>query len=628
MNQTIKTLGFVVVAAVSIVVAAGTYYANRPVDLDDFSDVGEKFYPAFEDPNVATGLQVAAYQDETGKTELFKVDVKDGLWRIPSHHDYPADAQDRLAKTAASMVGVIRLALEERSQAAHKRYGVVDPLDKDAGTDGRGDRLTLYKGGDVLVDFIVGHKIANSENLYYVRRADETRVYTADLGRFDVSTKFSDWIKQDVLEINRNDVKDIIVGRYHVDEVQGRVVQQGKITLSRESNESDWQLTGLKTEAEKLKANEVNSLLSSLDDLKIAGVRAKPAGLSAGLKGESESISIDPLVQRDMAEKGVFISGRGEFVYNEGKVNVGLNNGVIYELGFGEEFSGNDLDIEIGKQPSPTEEAEKIAKEVEKKEDDSDAASNNEEKADDGLTKSRYLFVTAYFDKALLGPEPTAPVKPEAPAEKKEEKKEDSKESEEKPKAEGEKPEPEAKPADPQAEYKKALDEYTLQKEVYEIKKKEFEGKIAAGEKRVAELNRRFADWYYVIPEETFAKLKLKREDLVEEIKTEDKPEADQPEQTPEKPAPQMKAPAEEKSEAGANKTEEKKSDEKSEDKKPEPAKPEMEKPEASKPESMTEEPAKSESEKKEPATSEPVKEEPKTPEPEKAPEPAAETPE
>lgn len=578
MTQTIKTLLFVVMAAVSIGVAAGTYYANRPVDLDDFVDVGEKFYPDFQDPNEATGLQVAAYQDETGKTELFKVDFKNGLWRIPSHHDYPADAQDRLAKTAASMVGVTRLALGERTKAAHKKYNLVDPLDKDASTEGRGDRVTLYKGDAVLVDFIVGKKVENSNNLYYVRRADEERFYTADLGQFDVTTKFSDWIKQDVLEIRPDDVKEVLIGRYYVDEVQGKVVPQETIDLKRAGEQGEWKLEGLKKDKEKLKASEITSLVTALDGLQIVGVRPKPPGLSAALKGDADTISIDPFVQRDMVEKGVFINRRNEFVYNEGKVNVGLNNGVNYELGFGEEFTGSEFDIEVGKpaEPKPAEEAAKIAEEVEKKDGDKkEDEKSADEKKDDGKKTSRYLFVTAFFDKDLLGPAPKAPLKPEPPKEeakpeepKAEESKDaDKKSADEKADAKPEEAEkkdekkeekPSEKPVDKKAEYEKALEEYKIQSEVYELQKKDYDAKVKAGEERVAELNRRFADWYYVIPEESFLKLKLQRASLVEAVEvaaeqTPDAPKKDGAMSAGEKPAapqPATEKPSAEKPEA------------------------------------------------------------------------------
>jgi hypothetical protein len=60
MNQTARTLLFVGAAVVSVAIAAGTHFANKTVDLAEFSDAGELFYPDFNDPNAATALQVAA----------------------------------------------------------------------------------------------------------------------------------------------------------------------------------------------------------------------------------------------------------------------------------------------------------------------------------------------------------------------------------------------------------------------------------------------------------------------------------------------------------------------------------------------------------------------------------------
>lgn len=565
MNQTAKTLIFVAAAAASVAVAAGTYYSNKPASLADFNDVGDQFFPEFEDPATATALRVAAYNGTSGKTEVFKVENKDGRWQIPTHHNYPADGKDRLSKTAASMIGVVRQALIERSKAAQRRYGVLDPLDSEvAGTEGRGDRITLYRGDEVLVDIILGKKVENSSTMYYVRRPDEDRIYTADLGNFQVSTKFGDWIEKDILQVQSGEVRELVVSRYYVDEAQGKVVQEGQIEMKRETAEAPWTLQDLKPELEKLKLAEVNPLLQSLEELKIVGVRQKPEALIAGLKSKDGKIAIDPFIARDLQQKGVFISKGGEFVYNEGKVNVGTQAGVLYELGFGEEFSGSDLDIEIG-QPTPAEEAKDVEQETaaktssektadgkkpeaekegatDEKGDEQKPAdgSESEEAAKPGTKKSRYLFVTVYFDKDLLGPAPTAPVAPEKPkADQKEvdnkkpeeakvadtqpEDKKDDKNAEDKPADKA--ATAEAKKPDPQAEYEAALKEYELQKEVYELQKKEYAEKIKAGEKRVAELNSRFADWYYVISEDVFDKLKLKREALVEPV-TPEKTEA------------------------------------------------------------------------------------------------------
>ncbi|MCA8999890.1 MAG: DUF4340 domain-containing protein, partial [Planctomycetaceae bacterium] len=279
MSQAVRTLCFGAVAVVSVVIAYATHNAYEPKDLASFSDVGAEFYPEFEDPTVATGLRVASWNEDAGKTETFSVENKNGLWRIPSHHDYPADGQDRLAKVAASMIGVPRQAMVERSPAAHKRYDLLDPLDTSlSGTEGRGDRITLMNGDETLVDFIVGKKVEGSENVYYVRRADEDRFYTADLGTFEVSTKFSDWINKDILDINRNDIRELVIDRYYVDEAKGAIVPEDRLLLDRESSTADWTMEGL-AENEKVKSSDVNNMLFALNDLEIMGVRQKPEGI-------------------------------------------------------------------------------------------------------------------------------------------------------------------------------------------------------------------------------------------------------------------------------------------------------------------------------------------------------------
>ena len=40
---------------------------------------------------------------------------------------------------------------------------------------------------------------------------------------------------------------------------------------------------------------------------------------------------------------------------------------------------------------------------------------------------------------------------------------------------------------------------------------------MKVAERRVRNLNERFADWYYVIPESTYSMLKIKQQDLVKE---------------------------------------------------------------------------------------------------------------
>ncbi len=50
----------------------------------------------------------------------------------------------------------------------------------------------------------------------------------------------------------------------------------------------------------------------------------------------------------------------------------------------------------------------------------------------------------------------------------------------------------------------------------------EYKSKIDEGKEEVEELNQRFGDWYYVIANDIFQKIRLNRDDLVKAIETSD----------------------------------------------------------------------------------------------------------
>lgn len=525
MSQPVRTLLFAAIAVASLGLAWGMHVANTPKKLAEFSDVGTEFYESFDDPNAATGLQVASYDSASGKTNIFKVEYRDGVWRIPSHLDYPADGKDRLAKTAASMLHVKRQALVERSKAAHKRYKVLDPLDETVqGTEGRGDRITLYTGDETVVDLIVGNKLDEGKDIYYVRQPGKDQVYTADLGKFEISTKFADWIQADLLELDRNKLSKIIIDNYHIDEAKGELVQEERFQLEKGAD-SQWSLSDLAPETEKVKTSEINSTVNALDDLKIVGIRRKPESMSALLKGEGGRPSLQGTL--DMQEKGFFIQPSGQIYANQGNAVIGMNDGVVYLVNFGEEFSGTDVDLEVGKGTG-----EEAPKEDAVPKDEADAKLDGETpdadaKPDDKQVNGRYLLIAALFDEQFMPPVPTPPVKPEPPAEG------DAAPAADTPADAADKPQdaatdatdkpadaaaetPAEKKEDPKAAYDKALKEYELAKEVYEQQIKFRDEDIKKAKEQVENLNHRFADWYYVISDEVYQKLRLKRETIVE----------------------------------------------------------------------------------------------------------------
>ncbi len=509
MDNTTRTGIYVAAAVICLGLAIWDGTKTQEMNRQDAAKIGEAFFPDFSDPTEATGIRVITYNNDTAEIKPFEVKFANNEWRIPSHYNYPADGKDQLVKTAGSLAGVERGAVAGESELDFARLGVVDPLADGADSlKGRGDRLTLTKGDKALVDLIIGNEVEGQSGSYYVRKPDEKITYITKLD-VDLSTQFGEWIEPDLLQIERNKLREILIKDYSVDETSQRIVFNDILELTRNDGSDPWKLAELNEETEQVKTSTVNTIVSTLDDLKIVGVRPKPQGLSSDLK-ISGSVSGDTRTMIDLQSKGYYIvptqDGGAELFSNEGDLAAVTDDGVVYVLRFGEVFTGDEFDIEVGSANGGDDAGKKP--EAENAEADADGEGTPEDDSD--LKKSRYLFITVQFDPSVIG---TAPVKPEAPAENAEAA------------AEGE--------PTPQQKYDAELKQYEQTLAAYN-------DKLEAGQKRVQELNQRFADWYYVIDAASFDKLDKGREDLVEPKKQD---EAEAPAQPPAMTPPVISTP-------------------------------------------------------------------------------------
>jgi hypothetical protein len=417
MNSANRTLAFVLVAACSVGIAVGAHRMYQPsaASAGKKTDVGTPFFPDFQDPGAATFLSVAAFNTTTNKVDKFTVEKRDGRWRIPSHHNYPADAKDRLAKTAASIIGVTRGQLVTESATSHARLNLLDPQDdKVAGTEGRGNRITLKNGDTVLTDLIIGKKeegAGAASDRYYVRRADEDRVYIAEV-KPNLSTKFTDWIQPNVLDATASTFRRISLERYTVDEAKGEIVPGIRSELSRSSSTEEWKLDEVPA-GKKLKTSVVNQITSSLADMKIVGVRPKTPGIAALIKGDGNG-RLSPIDMLDMQEKGFFRTNSG-LVSKYGDFLAGTSEGIVYVLRFGNIIRGGDVDIEIGSSKKLTEEEAQKALDEKKAKGEAEEASAEKTDGDEAKKENRFVFVSAQLDPTLLGEEPVEPTKPTPP---------------------------------------------------------------------------------------------------------------------------------------------------------------------------------------------------------------------
>ncbi len=493
MNDATKTMTFVGIAAVVLALA----WVSRPAPLTGpEDDTGEPFFAEFEDPLAATSLEIAEFDEDSASPTVFRVAKSPkGVWSIPSKLDYPADAEEHLADAAASVMDLEKLGVVSDRPADHELFGVVDPSKADTAVEGIGKKVTLENStGSKLAELIIGKEVADQPGLRYVRLPTRDRVYRTKIDTSNLTTRFQDWIEEDLLELNTLDITDIDYDNYSVQETQQgyALVPRDKLELHYDQDMSKWELTALKPEEatsewelvemkpnEELNTERINEVKQALGDLKIVDVQRKPAGLSRELRAEGGNL--DAEAQRSLLSRG-FLLSKGRLYSNDGEVLVNLKDGVQYILRFG--------DIAVGTETDEGEESE---------------AGGEEPAGPKG--SNRYVFIMAYFNQdeipaPELEAEPAGPEAAEKPSGDDENAESTEGDAESEPAAEGEEEE-----VDP---------EVKRIREANALKQKEYDEKVEEAKKRVAELNDRFADWYYVISDEVYRKIKVDREEIVQ----------------------------------------------------------------------------------------------------------------
>ena len=567
-NLSGRTMAFVGVAVGCLAITGLFDAMNRPAAIEEFGKMGQEFYPEFTDPTTATSLTVSVIDPEEVKPLQFSVKQSDdtGQWVIPSHHDYPADAADQLAKTASSIIGIKRGAMISRWESDHAKYGVVDPETDSVSIDqieGIGKRITIGGPNEAtLASYIVGKKNEDSTNQYFVRHPDEAETYIAELD-INLTTKFGDWVNTDLLEITDGDIVRLDLNDYSFDEIQGTITGNIESVLSRDSSSADWELEGIDAETEQVKTAAVTETLTALTTLEIAGVRPKQAGLTPDLQIDRAALrsqgDFDRL-SRDLLSRGFLLQPNREnkelleLISREGEMFVGASDGLLYRLYFGRAFTGSNEDLEIGLSSDSTEE------EGDEAPSDEEAAGDSAEDKEEGEEETpsgkpgRYVFVRVNFDATLLGDVLTKPEEPQEPAEIQELKEKIAAAAEEAATEETEEATPESETngsteeksteeetadeedtpeqdeedsSEQEAEavesdeekLARLQEEFTAAQAAYQTELaafEEYQRKIEDGTEKAVELNRRFAKWYYVIPGESYDKLSLDRDNIVE----------------------------------------------------------------------------------------------------------------
>ncbi len=451
------------------------------------------------------------------------------------------------------------------------------PADDQFGQQGVGKLVVVEDENDKpLARIIIGKEDKPSRRdefaqtdtqLRFVRIPGQDQVYRVQMKADKFSTKFADWIETDLLKLNPWDITDVKLRDYSVIDAMtrnGELAQmlnpRADIDLSFDDKTNKWTLKdlelykGKKKESsklgddEELNATKLNDLKTALSTLKIMDVARKPAQIGANLKAGKEYL--DDAASQDLRRRGFHPVPTGneqfDIVSNDGEAVVSMKDGVQYVLRFGE-VAGIDSGSDDEKKKSDS--GDKTAADGKNKTDAAAVKKNDEKAAEEksadnksdkkgGL--SRYIMVMAQFNPDLL-PKPELAPLPEikkAP-EKKNDGKTDTKSTD-------------AKSTDAKSENKKDVkkddaksagstaatdsdDQEAVEEQRDRIEKENkrkqdaYNEKVKAGEQRAKELNARFADWYYVVGDETYRKIHLGQNDIIKKKTAADTKDAAHP---------------------------------------------------------------------------------------------------
>lgn len=360
MNEGKKTGAFWAAAAVMLAVGLFVAWPASTENESPYSP-GKPLFEKFKDPLTAANLKIITFDEEQGQLGTFEVrrDSESGQWTIPSRKGYPADAVEQMRDAANALVGLNILDVQTENQGDHAALGVVEPKleDLQVGDTGVG-RLVTFKdeSQQTLASLIIGNPVKNEEGKIYVRKPGQDPVYVVKMDDTVLSTKFQDWIEDDLLQMSSIDIKEAVVKDYSAS-ISGRnVALERSYTAKFAMDGAEWALNELleynsenamaepkvvEMPADKeLNTDKLNEMKNALDDLKIVDVVRKPEGMSANLRADKDLVTDSEAVQ-SLYTRGFFPVGSGaegefEVLSANGELNVTVDQGVEYVLRFGD----------------------------------------------------------------------------------------------------------------------------------------------------------------------------------------------------------------------------------------------------------------------------------------------------
>lgn len=356
-----ETLTTFVLGILALVLTVAVWALAPSPDLpeDDFNDEGQPFFAELTSAETIRGLEVRVLNVSANRVENFRVEeAAGGAWVIPSHHNYPADAQEELGKVVRSFMGLKRDRMVALAIGEHEQYGVIDPDDRSTTQIGGRGRKIIFRdqAGKIVAQFIVGNEVPAHNNRpkapniweqratedahreFYIRIPDEKRVYAVKF-QPHLSTEFGNWINPQLLPIQSDQIQKFQVNSYSINEDKWPQIQRvphDSYSLSRMIDATHpapgtLVLDGL-TSKEEMNATRLDELTDTLCNLKIVGVRSIQEYFQTEGRYDQQN--------QPLRGAGYFLDSQNKLHSNEGEVAITTADGLQLILCFGELTGG------------------------------------------------------------------------------------------------------------------------------------------------------------------------------------------------------------------------------------------------------------------------------------------------
>ncbi|MEX1041828.1 MAG: DUF4340 domain-containing protein [Pirellulaceae bacterium] len=462
MSEMIKTVLFLGVASALAIGAVLSRPQNPVRSLDE--RVGQPLFEAFTDPLQAASMRITRYDPATLEVVPFEVTQTSKGWVIETKDGYPANATEQMASAANNLIDLNILDIVSDTASQHAEFGVIEPNpDTLSASDIGVGKMVVIRDDKkkVLANLIIGVADSDKPENCYVRIPGQDPVYLVTLDPEVFTTDFTTWIDRDLLQINPFDVTSFRIRDY-----ESRVTQQGTVSatprmdviLGIDEELNQWSLLNLQEAVQG----------GRLEETQLASTEKLNTQRLDDLRSALDQLTITGVLAKPVALATALRTTEGLAGLRQSDLPT------LVETGF------------LPGKPPGSDEMALIGTNGELVIQTKDAIRyrllfGSREELEDGQ-ESRYLFVQAEIETALI-PEPELVEVPEVK---------------------------EGDDVDLEAQAKARDDAIKANQRAED----QYRQRMNAAKRKKLELNTRFAEWYYLISEEDYQKIAIKRDQL------------------------------------------------------------------------------------------------------------------